>query len=286
MRHADGQGDAQEQLDFESNGRTQEQRRLSDIVGKLGKPFLFLPEKAVLFNCDSVTGMRLMPENSVNLIFADPPYFLSNDGITCKSGQMVSVNKGKWDKSPGVVAIHEWNIEWLSACQRCLTKDGTIWVSGTHHVIYSVGFAMQQLGFKILNHITWVKPNPPPNLSCRYFTHASEEVIWAAKTVKSRHTFNYAEMKAENGGKQMKSVWHIYPPAKIEKAFGRHPTQKPLALLDRIIRAGSNAGDIVMDPFMGSGTTAVAAMRLKRMFIGFELDRDYLSVSARRLGEE
>ena len=242
--------------------------------------------RLAVYKTECVAGMTLLPENCIDLVFADPPYFLSNGGITCQAGRMVSVDKGKWDKSPGVKAMHEWNREWLAACQKCLTKDGTIWVSGTNHVIYSVGFAMQELGFKILNHVTWVKPNPPPNLSCRYFTHASEEIIWAAKSDKSRHVFNYEDMKADNSGKQMKSVWEIYPPANGEKKYGKHPTQKPLALLDRIIRSSSNEGDVVMDPFLGSGTTAIAALRLGRRFIGFEVEDDYIALAKKRLGDE
>jgi site-specific DNA-methyltransferase (adenine-specific) len=154
---------------------------------------------------------RKFPESSVDLIFVDPPYFLSNGGITCHAGKMVSVHKGDWDKSRGPDANHEFNRAWLSASQRVLKPNGSIWVSGTAHVIHSVGFAMQQLGFKLLNDISWVKPNPPPNLSCRYFTHATETIIWAAKNAKSRHTFNYKHLKEINRGKQMKSVWEIKP---------------------------------------------------------------------------
>jgi site-specific DNA-methyltransferase (adenine-specific) len=154
--------------------------------------------------------LEKIPENSVDLVFADPPYFLSNGGITCHAGKMVSVNKGDWDKLPGpdlgpvrarFDKVHEFNTTWLAAAQRVLKPNGSIWVSGTAHVIHSVGFAMQQLGFKLLNDISWVKPNPPPNLSCRYFTHATETLIWAAKNSKSRHTFNYPLMKRINGGK-------------------------------------------------------------------------------------
>lgn len=249
------------------------------IAGKHGET------RVAIYQTECVSGMLLMPEDSVDIIFADPPYFLSNGGITCQAGRMVSVDKGKWDKSPGVEQMHEWNKEWLSACQRCLTKDGTIWVSGTHHVIYSVGFAMQQLGFKLLNHITWEKPNPPPNLSCRYFTHATEEVIWAAKSEKSRHVFNYDLMKADNNDKQMKSVWELYSPTNGEKKYGKHPTQKPLSLLDRIIRASSNPGDIVMDPFMGSGTTAIAAMNNNRLAIGFEVETEYIELTKKRFSD-
>src|ERR1700751_2085816 len=217
-----------------------------------------------LYQGDSLELLALLPESSVDLIFADPPYFLSNGGITCHAGKMVSVNKGAWDKSQGPAANHEFNRAWLAACQRILKPNGSLWVSGTAHVIHSVGFAMQQLGFKLLNAISGVKPNPPPNLSCRYFTHATETIIWAARDKKSRHTFNYAHMKELNRGRQMKSVWEIFPPAKGEKRFGKHPTQKPVALLERILLASSKPGDIVLDPFMGSGTTTLAAFRLHR----------------------
>ncbi len=224
-----------------------------------------------------------IPESSVDLVFADPPYFLSNGGITCHAGKMVSVHKGDWDKSRGTDANHEFNRSWLAACQRVLKPNGSIWVSGTSHVIHSVGFAMQQLGFKLLNDISWVKPNPPPNLSCRYFTHATETLIWAAKNSKSRHTFNYKLMKEINRGKQMKSVWEIRPPESWEKKFGKHPTQKPVALLERILLASSNEGDLVLDPFSGSGTTLLTAFRLRRHALGCELSAEFLTLSLRRI---
>ena len=236
-----------------------------------------------LYQGDCLELLPLLPENSVDLIFADPPYFLSNGGITCHAGKMVSVHKGDWDKSRGPDANHEFNRAWLSACQRVLKPNGSLWVSGTAHVIHSVGFAMQQLGFKLLNDISWVKPNPPPNLSCRYFTHATETIIWAAKNVKSRHTFNYKLMKEINRGKQMKSVWEIRPPEPWEKKFGKHPTQKPVALLERILLASSHEGDLVLDPFSGSGTTLLTAFRLRRHALGCDLSADFLSLSLRRL---
>lgn len=223
------------------------------------------------------------PLGCVDMIFADPPYFLSNGGISCQAGKMVSVNKGDWDKSRGPDLNHEFNKEWLAACQKVLKPNGTIWVSGTAHVIHSIGFAMQQLGFKTLNDITWVKPNPPPNLSCRYFTHATETVIWAGKEINSRHLFHYHEMRRMNHGKQMKSVWDILPPGYSEKEFGKHPTQKPLELLRRILLASSNPGDVILDPFMGSGTTGVAAVRLNRKFIGIELEANYINTAIKRL---
>jgi site-specific DNA-methyltransferase (adenine-specific) len=245
-----------------------------------------------IYHGDCLEILAQIPESSVDLVFADPPYFLSNGGITCHAGKMVSVNKGDWDKLPGPDVgpvrarfdkVHEFNTAWLAACQRVLRPNGSIWVSGTSHVIHSVGFAMQQLGFKLLNDISWVKPNPPPNLSCRYFTHATETLIWAAKDKKSRHTFNYKLMKETNRGKQMKSVWEIRPPESWEKKFGKHPTQKPVALLERILLASSNEGDLVLDPFLGGGTTLVTAFRLRRHALGCELSAEFLSLSLRRI---
>src|SRR6266581_7576257 len=236
-----------------------------------------------IYQGDCLEILAQIPESSVDLVFADPPYFLSNGGITCHAGKMVSVNKGAWDKSRGPGANHDFNRAWLAACQRVLKPHGSIWVSGTSHVIHSVGFAMQQLGFKLLNDISWVKPNPPPNLSCRYFTHATETIIWAAKNRKSRHRFDYQSMKQMNNGKQMKSVWTIPPPEPWEKKFGKHPTQKPVALLERILLASSHEGDLVLDPFSGSGTTLLAAFRLRRHALGCELSTEFLSLSLRRI---
>ena len=236
-----------------------------------------------LYQGDCLEILAAIPENSVDLVFADPPYFLSNGGITCHAGKMVSVHKGDWDKSRGPDANHEFNRAWLAAAQRVLKPNGSIWVSGTAHVIHSVGFAMQQLGFKLLNDISWVKPNPPPNLSCRYFTHATETIIWAAKNSKSRHTFNYKLMKETNRGKQMKSVWEIRPPESWEKRHGKHPTQKPVALLERVLLAATNEGDLVLDPFAGSATTLITAFRLSRQAVGCELSAEFLTLSLRRL---
>ena len=223
------------------------------------------------------------PDGVFHAIFADPPYFLSNGGITCHAGKMARVDKGDWDKSRGAEVNHEFNTAWLSRCQKLLTANGTIWVSGTHHVIHSVGYAMQQLGMKILNDVTWEKPNPPPNLSCRYFTHSAETIIWAAKNDRVKHCFNYETMKGMNGGKQMKSVWSMAAPARAEKSFGKHPTQKPVALLKRILLASTRENDLVFDPFSGSATTGVAAMELRRRFVGCELERDYVDLAVKRL---
>jgi site-specific DNA-methyltransferase (adenine-specific) len=223
------------------------------------------------------------PEGRFDCIFADPPYFLSNGGITCHAGKMVKVDKGDWDKSRGPELNHEFNLEWLRRCQRVLKPNGTIWVSGTLHVIFSIGYAMQQLGFKILNDITWEKPNPPPNLSCRYFTHSTETVLWAAKNEKSKHRFNYDLMRRTNGGKQMKSVWKMTAPGGAEKTHGKHPTQKPVALVERCLLASTNEGELVLDPFLGGGTTAVAAVRNARRCVGIEADESHVALSVARI---
>jgi site-specific DNA-methyltransferase (adenine-specific) len=238
-----------------------------------------------LFKGDSLEILKKVPSECVDLIFADPPYFLSNGGITCHAGKMVSVNKGNWDVSKGAEKDHEFNLKWLAQCQRILKPNGTIWISGTSHIIYSVGFALNQLNFKILNDIIWYKRNAPPNLSCRYFTHSTEIIIWAAKNKKSKHTFNYQLMREINNGKQMRNLWEISPPSKAEKKYGKHPTQKPLALLERIILASSNAGDLVVDPFCGSGTTGVAAVLLGRKFVGIDIEENYLKIAIMRIEE-
>jgi site-specific DNA-methyltransferase (adenine-specific) len=257
-----------------------------------------------LYQGNSVELLNQFPEQQFDLVFADPPYFLSNGGFTCKSGKRASVQKGAWDVSRGIEEDHEFTTEWLKACQRVLKPTGTLWVSGTQHVIFNVGFAMQKLGFKLLNTVTWYKPNASPNLSCRYFTHSTELLIWAspkpAKTL--QHTFNYARMKAENGGKQMRDVWNLprtgeeeltadgegrmwtqIAPRREEKAFGSHPTQKPVALLERIIEASTSEDAAILDPFNGSGTTGVAALKLGRRYTGIDLDPTYLKLTQKRL---
>jgi site-specific DNA-methyltransferase (adenine-specific) len=226
------------------------------------------------------------PAGCFDMIFADPPYFLSNGGISCHAGKMVKVDKGNWDKSRGHALNHAFTTEWLQRCQRVLQPNGTLWVTGTSHVIFSVGYAMQQLGFRILNSITWEKPNPPPNLSCRYFTHSTETVLWAAKNEKSKHCFNYAHMREIAGGRQMKSVWRISAPTHGEKKLGKHPTQKPIALVERCLLASTREGDLVLDPFLGGGTTAVACVRSGRRCLGIELDALHIKLSVARVAAE
>ena len=253
-------------------------------------------DRVVLYNDDCLSLLPSLPANSVDMIFADPPYNLSNGGITCHAGHMMAVDKGAWDRSRGINRDHEFELKWLEACRHVLKDNGTIWISGTMHNIYSVGFALQRTGYKLLNEICWFKSNAPPNLSCRYFTHSHETVIWAAKSNKSKHKFNYKVIKELAGGKQMRSVWpdidasddahdiwSIGAPSPPEKKYKKHPTQKPLALLDRIIVASSEVGDTILDPFAGSSTTGVAAILLGRRFIGIENSEEYLELSIKRL---
>lgn len=218
-------------------------------------------------------------------IFADPPYFLSNDGISVQSGKIVSVNKGDWDKGKSHQEMMNFNMEWLSLCREKLKDNGTIWISGTYHNIFSVANCLTELGYKILNVVTWAKTNPPPNISCRYFTYSTEFVIWARKSDKKAHYFNYDLMKQINGGKQMTDVWSLPAIAVWEKSCGKHPTQKPLALLSRIIMASTQQGEWVLDPFCGSSTTGIAANLLGRRFLGIDQEQDFVMMSKNRREE-
>ncbi len=231
-------------------------------------------------------AFELLPQFNFcfDMIFADPPYFLSNGGISYQSGRVVCVNKGDWDKGLSPEQMHEFNYGWLKLCREKLKDNGTIWISGTYHNIFSVADCLQELGYKILNVVTWAKTNPPPNISCRYFTFSSEFIIWARKMRKVPHYYNYELMKAINEGKQMTDVWRLPAIARWEKSCGKHPTQKPLALLTRIILASTTAHAWIFDPFSGSSTTGIAANLLGRRFLGIEKEKAFLELSkARRL---
>ena len=229
--------------------------------------------------------MELLPQfhRKFDMVFADPPYFLSNGGLTVDHGEIVSVNKGEWDKSKGIAFVNDFNRQWLTLVREVMKEDATIWISGTMHNIFSVGQILTELGFKILNIITWEKTNPPPNFSCRYFTHSTEQIIWARKEEKTPHYFNYELMKQLNGNKQMKDVWTGSSTRQSEKRMGKHPTQKPEYLLERIIQASTRAEDVILDPFCGSGTTGVVASKLNRFFIGIDTEEDYLNIAKARL---
>jgi len=239
-----------------------------------------------LFLGDSISILKKLSEKSVDVIFADPPYFLSSGGISCHSGKQVSVNKGEWDITLSSKEKLAFNRKWLKECRKVLKDDGSIWISGTFHNIYSIGVALELEGYSIINNITWQKPNPAPNLACRCFTNSAETILWARKInekgKKGKHYFNYDLMKEINGGKQMKDVWILNLPKKGEKKYGKHPTQKPLSVLERILLASTKEGDIVLDPFNGSGTTGIMCSMLNRKYIGIDKDKEYLDLTIKR----
>ena len=248
-------------------------------------PFFRSPDRAfTLLHGDCVELLKQF-EFKFDMIFADPPYFLSNGGISVQSGKVVCVDKGDWDKGGTPESIDAFNRTWLAACRDKLKKDGTIWVSGTYHNIFSVASRLTELGFKILNVVTWAKTNPPPNISCRYFTYSAEYIVWARKSAKVPHYYNYELMKRINDGKQMGDVWRLPAIAPWEKSCGKHPCQKPLAVLSRIILASTRPGAWVLDPFTGSSTTGIAANLLGRRFLGIDQEEEYLVMSRSRRQE-
>jgi site-specific DNA-methyltransferase (adenine-specific) len=246
-----------------------------------------------LYLGDALKLLKELPDHCINMVFADPPYYLSNGGFSVHAGKMVSVNKGDWDKSKGFENDLAFFEEWIKEVKRVLHPDGTLWISGTYHSIYLCGYALAKHGYKILNDISWFKPNAAPNLSCRYFTASHETLLWAAPSKKSKHTFNYDAMKSGDWpqdklkvpNKQMRSVWSINTPAPWEKKYGKHPTQKPYGLLERIVLSSTNEGDLILDPFTGSSTTGIAAYTHSRKFVGFDMKKEYLDLSIKRLSD-
>lgn len=248
--------------------------------------YYFSTDNFKLINDDVFKSIKKFEDKSIDMIFADPPYFLSSNGITCNGGKMTSVNKGEWDKVLSLEEKHIFNRKWIKECHRVLKDNGTIWISGTLHNIYSIGMALEEEGFKIINNITWQKTNPPPNLACKTFTHSTETIIWARKDIKKcRYKFNYETMKDMNGGKQMKDVWTTSLTKPSEKKCGKHPTQKPLEILDRITLASTNENDLILDPFCGTSTTGISAVRLNRRYIGIDNEKEYIEISKRRYEE-
>ena len=239
------------------------------------------------FNLLHGDTFELLPQFNFkfDMIFADPPYFLSSGGISVQSGKVVYVDKGDWDKSMSQDNLNAFNLKWLSLCREKLKDNGTIWVSGTYHNIFSVANALTQLGYKILNVITWAKTNPPPNISCRYFTYSTEFIIWARKKDKVPHYYNYQLMKHINNDTQMTDVWRLPAIAPWEKTCTKHPTQKPLGVLCRIILASTEPGAWILDPFAGSSTTGIAANLLGRRFLGIEREEEYAAISKARREE-
>lgn len=248
-------------------------------------PYYTSPSKDFLLaNGDSFKLLKEF-DFKFDMIFADPPYFLSNGGISLQSGKVVSVDKGEWDKGMSQDEVMTFNMEWLRLCRDKLKDNGSIWISGTYHNIFSVANSLTVLGYKILNVVTWEKTNPPVNISCRYFKYSTEFIIWARKMKKVPHKFNYELMKELNGGKQMTDVWRMPAIGRWEKTCGKHPTQKPLRLLVRIILASTSQGDWILDPFSGSSTTGIAANLCGRRFAGIEQEEAYCRLSKARREE-
>ena len=245
-------------------------------------PYYTSPSKDFLLaNGDSFKLLKEF-DFKFDMIFADPLYFLSNGGISLQSGKVVSVDKGEWDKGMSQDEVMAFNMEWLRLCRDKLKDNGSIWISGTYHNIFSVANSLTVLGYKILNVVTWEKTNPPVNISCRYFKYSTEFIIWARKMKKVPHKFNYELMKELNGGKQMTDVWRMPAIGIWEKTCGKHPTQKPLRLLVRIILATTSQGDWILDPFSGSSTTGIAANLCGRRFAGIEQEEAYCRLSKAR----
>ena len=252
-------------------------------MGGLGELKTYGEPGAVVYLADCMELMRLMPASCVDAVFADPPYRLSGGGVTVRNGKLQSVDKGEWDRSRGFKKDHEFNLAWLGEARRILKPSGSLWVTGTHHVIFSLGFALQSLGYRIINDVIWAKTDPPPNARHTTFTHAHETIIWASRGKGARHTFNYDLVNSPSPESQLSSVWRIPAVSKREKAHGYHPTQKPLRLVRRALLASTQEGDLVFDPFSGSGTTAVAAKELGRFSVGAELDEEFARLAARRV---
>jgi len=237
-----------------------------------------------LYQGDSIQVMCQL-DQQVDMIFADPPYFLSNGGKKIQGTQMVSVDKGPWDKLDTLEQVNSFNRKWIDACKALLKDNGTIWVCGTFHNIYSVEMYLKEAGFQIINIITWQKSEPTPTWGDLHFNFSSEYIIWARKNPKSRHYFNFELMKQMNGGVLMPDVWKLPTVGMWEKTCGKHPTQKPLRLLYRIILASTQIGETILDPFAGSCTTGIAANLLDRKFIGIDQSEEYLNLGIRRKTE-
>lgn len=237
-----------------------------------------------LLHGDTMEKLSQMTQQ-FDMIFADPPYFISGGGKTIRGKRVIVADFGDWDKIRTDDEKDKFNRQWLSLCRERLKENGTIWVSGTFHNIYSVARCLSDLGYKILNVITWQKTDPPPSLTGTRFNFSSEFIIWAAKSEKSKYYLNFDLMTQLNGGKQMSDVWKLPSVGMWEKRCGKHPTQKPLHLLYRIILASTRQGDTILDPFAGSCTTGIAANLLERNFVGIDQSEDFLAYGIRRREE-
>jgi len=237
-----------------------------------------------IYNQDCLVFMKNLPDNCIDLIFADPPYNLSKSNFKIKFSKMpsrgtdLSTNKGEWDNFASQEEYEKFSKKWIKECYRILKNTGSIWIAGTYHNIYLMGYFLNKSGFTILNEILWHKTDATPNISCTRFVADHENFLWARKG--NKHTFNYDNMKNLNGGTQMRSIW---PKGKTTGGKKIHPTQKPEWLLERILLSTSNEGEIVFDPFMGSGTTAFVSKKLNRVYLGCEINPKYIEISNKRI---
>lgn len=237
-----------------------------------------------LYQKDSTECLKNM-DKKCDMIFADPPYFLSRGYSSKINSEWKNFDKGEWDRITSLDNINNFNRKWLSACRNVLKDNGTIWVSGTYHNIFSVATCLVELGFKVLNIIVWQKSDAKPTLSRNYFNFTTEYLVWARKSEKVTHLFNCDLMEQINGGARMGDVWRIPFVASWEMKQGKHPTQKPLRLLYRIILASTREGETILDPFAGSCTTGIAANLLGRRFIGIDQSKEFLDYGIRRKKE-
>ena len=239
-------------------------------------------ENFELFQGDSLELLRNL-SSAFDMIFADPPYFLSTgNGMININGRFIKFDKGQWDRVRSGSEIDAFNMKWLSSCCNLLKDNGTIWICGTYHNIFSIEKCLEVLDFKIINFVVWQKPDPPETLSDKRLNFCAEYIIWATRKRCNDYTFNKEELARLNGGKAMQDVWQIAAAGSWEKKFGKHPTQKPLRLLYRAILASTKVGDWILDPFSGSSTTGIAANLLNRNFVGCEMNKEYLELSERR----
>lgn len=238
----------------------------------------------LLYHGDTVEILESL-NRKVDMIFADPPYFLSKGFTMRAKGRVKCFDKGIWDKARPLEEINQFNMSWLSKCRNILKDNGTIWVSGTYHNISSVSNCLMELGYKILNIIVWNKPDAPLTLSDSHFNFSAEYIIWARKYKDKRHFYNIELMKYINGGKRMSDVWNLPTTGLWEKTCGKHPTQKPLRLMYRIIMSSTQSGETILDPFAGSCTTGIAANLLGRTFIGIDQDARFLDLGIKRKTE-
>lgn len=262
------------------------------MVGKLGVMKIFLENSSsVLIHGDCLDVLGQLETQSVDLVIADPPYFLSNGGSTFVHGSVKNVDKGSWDRSRGVKKDFEFHLGWIRAVKKIMKPDASIWVSGTFHSIFQCGFALQASGFKILNEVIWMKEKITPNFSKKFFTASHESFIWSVLSESEKFIYNYDDMKKyfddidflKLADRQMHTVWRMSGVSEQEKKYGVHPTQKPVKLYERIILATSKEGDMVLDPFCGSGSSGVASLMLKRKYTGIDLSPDYLEIAKRRI---